>query len=122
MQPRPSAPVPFSGHVSDDAGERLVRIAGEVDIAVREEFDTALRAACTGVARDVTVDLSEVTFMDAGALNVIVAQSNRLTSEHGRRLVIRGASGVVRRMFVLTGCAELLDDEPPTGGAAGNPE
>jgi anti-anti-sigma factor len=110
-QPLPAGRRPtFSVEVCDTGATRVVRVIGEVDIAMRQEFLDALTRACATGAPSVAVDLSGLTFIDASGLNAIVSTHNRMAREHDRVLEVRGTSGIVRRMFVVTGLAGLLAD------------
>lgn len=58
----------------------------------------------------VVVDLTGLSFLDARGLAALLAA--RKAAQHGGRAVrLRGAHGIVRRVFDVVGCADLLDDE-----------
>lgn len=87
------------------AGWTVVQAIGELDVAstpvMRAVLDTV------DVRARVVIDLSEVTFMDASILRVLVAAWRTSTSGGGAlRLVTSGGS--VRRLLDLTRFSTLL--------------
>lgn len=65
------------------------------------------------------IDVSHLIFMDAAGLWVLVAADERLVAAGRGRLVVQGASGIVRRVFELTGLTVLLDDRGLVGASCG---
>ncbi|MGW7073841.1 MEDS domain-containing protein [Streptomyces sp. NPDC054866] len=63
------------------AGTEL-RVAGDVDLATREEFDSALAQALSGPDRPSVLDLSELCFMDVHAASTLVRLANGLPCDH----------------------------------------
>lgn len=57
----------------------------------------------------VVFDLTDLRFVDAAGVAGIVAAS-RLIGEAGHRFRVRGAQGVVRRVFEITELGHLLRD------------
>jgi len=94
--------LPTRAH-SDD-GATIVRPRGEIDLASRDELRAALRQ-CSG---DVVVDLSEVVFLDATCVAVLVAEHARLT-EHGGSLRLREPRASVSRTLAAAGLASWID-------------
>ncbi len=90
--------------ISTDAGPRacIVRLSGDVDMAVvphlREALDEALVVGCCNVV----LDLSEVNYADSSALGLLVWLDHRLRPEGGR-LVLAGARRDVTRVLELSG-------------------
>jgi anti-sigma B factor antagonist len=79
----------------------LVRLSGELDLAVAVDLERAMTADGSEQCRVVYVDLSEATFIDASVLGVLV-RSGRCLSVRGSRLQVFGASGMVARVLALT--------------------
>lgn len=88
----------------------VVRPCGELDLSTVADLQDALSEAC-GSGLDVVVDLSDVDFVDARTLGVLVAASQRLAAG-GCPLSIVGTSREVRRVFQLTGLDDLLEAPP----------
>ncbi len=110
-------------------GRAIVFMSGEIDLAAKEQIGDALSAARQGSA-DVVVDLSELTFIDSTGINALVSEV--LKVREGRFQIV-GVPARIRRVFEITGVADLLLDgsvglawEPVThhgcDGASGRPE
>jgi anti-anti-sigma factor len=89
-----------------DNGATTVRPRGEIDLASRDELRAALQR-CNG---DVVVDLSEVVFLDATCVAVLVAERTRLT-ERGGSLRLREPNASVSRILAATGLASWIDHD-----------
>jgi anti-anti-sigma factor len=78
-------------------------LCGELDAAGVPE----LRDRLTGVAGDVTLDCSGLTFLDSSGLALFVA-AHRACRARGAELVIVNPSRCVIRLLELTGLCTLL--------------
>lgn len=90
--------------ISKDAdGALVVRLAGELDMCT---YDLAATAVETAVHRTgsggLAIDLSALTFIDAGGVRVM-ARLRNWSHETGVPLSLRGAHGVVARVLSLCG-------------------
>jgi anti-sigma B factor antagonist len=92
-------------------GRAIVFVTGEIDLSVAARFRDALRVA-QNESSDVIVDLTEVTFMDARGIDALVGAYKAAKNPSGLRVVAARPS--VRRVFEITGTAELLLD-PDSG-------
>jgi anti-anti-sigma factor len=83
-----------------------IAVAGELDVDTSPQLVDAVGSALSlPGCRDVIVDLGQVTFADASAVNALVRA--RLACRHvGGRLTVFGARGVVAEILYLTGVAE----------------
>ena len=86
---------------------RVVRIAGELDIACA---DRVLRRCTEDRTQHVVVDLADLTFMDCGGYQAFVAARTALVLRH-RTLTLDGAVGEPRRL------RELIS-HPDRGGSS----
>ncbi len=80
-----------------------VAVTGDVDLATAPAVDTAIEAAAS--ARDVsgiTVDLSQVTFLDSSGISVLL-RGRRFAEEHNLDYQVTGAHGVVLTVLEVTG-------------------
>jgi anti-anti-sigma factor len=84
-------------------GVTIVRPRGAMDLARRDELSASL-GKCTG---DVVVDLSDVDFLDATCLGVLIAEHARLV-EHGGMLRVREPHGIVSRLLEAAGVATWI--------------
>jgi anti-sigma B factor antagonist len=73
----------------------LVRLSGELDIAVQEELRTQLNAAAA--ASDIVeIDLSGVTYADSTALGIFIALRNKLLARGGTVRLISPSARVTK--------------------------
>lgn len=86
-----------------------LRIVGDVDLATRETFEALLEESVRGAlsGRDLLVDVSAISFIDAGGVARLLHTADRLPP--ASRLVLRGASPLLRRMLALVGAPERPD-------------
>ena len=89
---------------NDDAQTLVLVVVGELDLATAPILETALEQA---VARDVTLDLSQLRFLDSTGIRVLVGTHNRL-EEQGHRLTLRRCTDVCRRTLEIAGLADVL--------------
>jgi anti-sigma B factor antagonist len=82
----------------------VVRVGGDLDFS---QADMVRKTLCSLVARTVVVDLGRLTFIDSeGLASLVLAQ--RAFRDRGRQLRLRGARGVVRRIFEATDMLDVL--------------
>jgi len=91
----------FSVSVSREDGDRVVMLAGEIDMATAPEFAAAVASLCTSDSR-LVFDLTAVTFMDSSGLSVIATSLARLGHD-GATACVRGASPLIRRTIEISG-------------------
>lgn len=91
----------------------VVSAAGEIDLASKDSFRTALWEAAPSGANEIVVDLSDVAFMDSSGLAVLCEAMDRL-SANGCRLRVLTAPGPVRKVIELCGLAGVLAPGVPT--------
>jgi anti-sigma B factor antagonist len=90
------------------AGRATVWVSGEVDMITSPQLGEALdrfRAASGG---PVEVDLSNVTFMSADGLTVLLHAHRSLLADGKEGLLVVGASGLAKRIIEITGLGFLL--------------
>jgi anti-anti-sigma factor len=91
---------------ADPGAPVTVRPLGEVDHFSVAPLQAALRHWCDA-GRDVQVDLSEVSFMDASAVTAIAEASRQLAAQ-GCRCRVVGASRMARRLLAICHLEQLL--------------
>jgi anti-anti-sigma factor len=100
-------PDEFVLDVDSDDGGTVVRLHGELDVRtapqLRECFLEVLRS---GTPR-VEADLSDVSFIDAGGLGVLVAVLRRARHQ-GVELLLRDPTHSVLRVFEITGLIRVF--------------
>jgi anti-anti-sigma factor len=76
----------------------LVRLVGELDLAATDELEALLRQAAGYAVDSVVLDFSEVTFIDAHCIGLIVSAWHAAQRQH-RTLGVAGLHGFQVRMF-----------------------
>lgn len=94
----------FGLQVEEREDLHVVHLYGELDMAEADRVHTTL---VTVGRSTVSVNLSRLTFLDAQGLDAIIS-ARRAVLADGNTFRIVGATGIVRRVFELTGLASLL--------------
>lgn len=100
----------FTCVIAHDGPTATVSAVGEIDLASSPELRRALDEALDGGAQELVLDLGRVGFIDSSGLGVLVGVHTRV-DDLGRRFVIRGVEGPVRRVFEITGLHEVFEVE-----------
>ena len=87
----------------EEGPPRVLHVVGEIDLATVDQFRAALEGA-TRHGSTALVDLSEVTFIDAGGLRVILQVAQAMNG--GGPLVLVDAARV-ERLFAVVGMTDL---------------
>jgi anti-sigma B factor antagonist len=82
-------------------------VRGELDMGTRAKVESALSRAEDSNATVIVLDLGGLTFMDSSGLHVALDARHR-AREKGHTLVLHDGSAMVRRIFELTGTADLF--------------
>jgi anti-anti-sigma factor len=103
-----SGDVSLRGSRSTVGDRCVVTLTGELDIATGKQ----LRRLLLGVVRSagtrtVVLDLSDVTFVDACAIGVIV-DASEVAALAGREFRLVGVQGLPERVFCLVGLGHML--------------
>ncbi|MGY1593918.1 STAS domain-containing protein [Geodermatophilus sp. SYSU D00708] len=107
------------GVAATDTSVRLT-VSGEVDSSSAPSLRTTVDEAFAAGAREITIDLDAVTFLDSAGLCVLAA-AHRRAEEDGVRLRVLASNRAVTRPLQITGLWELLaveQVEPGAGSAA----
>ncbi len=90
--------------------EPVIVAAGEIDVATSPQLRAELLAALTPQLRTVTVDFTDVSFIDSSGLGVLVGALKRLR-EAGDDATLRVVhpQDAVRKVFDITGLDGLFD-------------
>jgi len=89
----------------------VVWLQGEHDIATKDVLVATIAQAIALNERAVVIDLSEVHFISAATIGVIV-DAEHLLAQRGRSLVLRAPPPFVRRIFGVCGLSDLLSRDP----------
>lgn len=96
----------LSINTSVDATRVLVE--GEVDVSNADELRNAVDAALVLDAPEVTVDLSQVPYIDSTGIGVLVGAAHR-AADAGKKLVVASPQKNVARVLGLLGVADDLN-------------
>jgi anti-anti-sigma factor len=102
--------------VTTRGNQALVVVHGEVDLATAPSLTTCLQTLAHQGMVTVTVDLHEVSFLDAAGLRTLVAARGQLRWQGGDLAVI-SPSDRARRVLELTGLDGLVAAAPPPNHA-----
>jgi anti-anti-sigma factor len=97
-------------------GDRtVIGLYGEHDLSTEAELSGALASFCgVGGVGDVTVDLSQITFVDSTTITALLGARNLMLRQN-RRLILRAPSAQVRRVLQLCGLLVFLEPTKTTG-------
>lgn len=84
-----------------------VRVEGEVDVSNASELRDELDAALASDAKSVTVDLSQVPYIDSTGIGVLVGTAHR-AKDKGADFVVARPQHNVARVLGLLGVGEEL--------------
>lgn len=89
----------------------IVLSGGEYDVWRRNELRTELDGA--ELSSEVIIDLSRVTFMDAGAVGLLLAFRKRVYEYDPKaRVTLRNTPQIVRRVLSIAHAEDLFDFSP----------
>lgn len=91
-----------------DADTVVVALRGDHDLTTVAAVTEAIARAVDSCRGDVVVDLSDVDFMDASTMGVLLRHRHVL-GVHGRSLIMRAPSAPAARVLHLCGIAHLLE-------------
>jgi anti-anti-sigma factor len=118
----PADSPPPRDQTSDDAaldvwreGDRtIIGLYGEHNLSTEAELTGALASFCgVGGVGDVTVDLSQITFVDPATITALLGARNLMLRQN-RRLILRAPSAHARRILQLCGLLVFLEPTETT--------
>ena len=105
---RPSInPGELSVTVSGGRPEYELRLLGELDMSTAPQLREELLRVISDGARMVTVDLSELAFVDSTGLSVLITGLKRLRQQGGE-MALRSPTPGTRRVLEITGLTEVF--------------
>jgi anti-sigma B factor antagonist len=105
----------FSTEMADAiTGERILIVAGDVDVATADQVLAAGTAALRHPdPRNLVIDLENVTFMDSTGIGALVGLRNE-AAELGLEVSLHQTPPRVRRLLTITGLDVVFGTEPYT--------
>ncbi len=101
-------PVRFAVTIVRSGADELIQLSGEMDLSVIGIVDREMCRAEAGDASRIVLDLSELEFLDASGIRLLLHLNARSRSNGGRLRITRAQSPQVQRVIELTGAAEVL--------------
>ena len=93
--------------MSDEVGECVLRVSGEVDLSNVALFREAIESCVSSSPPRLVLDVGDLTFMDSSGLAVLLRAATRLDS-----VVLRHPCSIIRRLIETTGVSTILTMEP----------
>ncbi len=87
-------------------GDQTIALSGDLDLAAREQLERRFKEAAAEAA-NVTVDLTEVTYMDSSAIGALIRLYRELR-ERGGSLRIRLHKNAAYRLLEIAGLTGVL--------------
>lgn len=111
---RPRGPIQFDIAQEDGPNGPVLRARGEVDIMTAPKLAANIDALLRTGHGDVTIDLTETTFLDSAGLHVLLNAARRLT-RRSRHLRVLCPQGPVWHVIELARLVETLGVVDPEG-------
>ena len=102
-----ATPAPFAVSVETAADHATVRVTGEIDMESSPALKSRLLDLAQTGARQVTVDMARVEFIDSTGVHALVTALNELRMQGGD-LVLQSPSKSAARLLHLTGVDTLV--------------
>lgn len=106
----------LEAHVSHGGPTATLALAGELDLTGIDAVRERLAEAMEGEPARIVIDLSELTFIDSTGISFLLLAVKE--DDEGRLSFVACKAPAVRRVFAVTGVAELFggdgDGMPPT--------
>ena len=97
----------FQVVVSSVESDYEVRLLGELDLGTAPQLRDELARLTAGGARLVTVDMSELAFIDSTGLSVLITALKRLRQQGGD-MALRSPNPGTRKVLEITGLTEVF--------------
>lgn len=104
--------------VHQNAARTVITVVGEIDLSTSGQLDGAVVEALDQATSHLTLDLSDVTFLDSSGLGVIVKALKR-AKEVGTAFDVVATNERVLKVFNLTGLDSVIDISPTLDSVPG---
>ena len=92
---------------TDEVGDPLLKLAGELDMASAETLRETVDRVLANSPRRIVFEISELEFMDSSGIAVLISASNNV-----EKVELRNAQPIVRRVVEVAGLTAILWLEP----------
>ena len=96
---------------ADGEGQARLVLQGELYLATAPVLAVNVIRACSKKPAELIIDLSALDYCDSSGLREFI-RAAKLCAGNGTKLRVGGARGKVRRVFELTGIADVVGLEP----------
>lgn len=103
--------------LADHGPQITVYVSGEIDIYTAPDLKSNLLPLTKEKGKEVTVDLSNVNYMDSTGIGVFIS-ALKSTKENESSLELVNLQATVLRLFEITGLNEIMDIKPAIRGAS----
>lgn len=103
-----TAPLDFSVQEGDEAGVKVIAVAGELDIATAPSLCARLDASRAGRRPRLLVDLSQVEFCDSTGLRALLGAASEVRLHGGIFALVCPPDTVVSRLLDVVGAGEAI--------------
>lgn len=86
-------------------GDREMSVSGVLDLHTADDFSATIREL--GCYRNLTLDLSGITFIDSSGLRRLIGRHKEFEAA-GNQLVIKASSASLDRLVEITGLRDYL--------------
>ena len=97
----------------------VVRVTGDLDLALAPRLDQAIEGEIAGGRRHFTIDLGGATFLDCASVGTLVRALAPLRDEPDASVVLGGATGPVERILSLLELDAIFEIVEDVGRPAG---
>ena len=92
---------------SDEAGDCVLRVSGEVDMSNVALLHKAIDSLLASEPRRLVLDVRDLTFMDSSGLAVLL----QIAGQNVEPVVLRHPRSIIRRLVETTGVTSVLQME-----------
>jgi anti-sigma B factor antagonist len=103
---------PLARVVSRSGATTTIAVSGEIDICSAPQLRACLSDCLGDGCAHITLDMSDLTFLDASGLSVVAYFANLMESRGGR-LTLQQPPPVVQKVLDIGGLASLVDGTRP---------
>jgi anti-anti-sigma factor len=100
-----ATPLNLKADRSADGTPRVTAV-GEIDLSNIDAFTEALNTASAGTRGPITVDLSEVKYLDSAGINALFEQADQVDGLH---VIVHP---LLIRVLTISGLTKIADVEP----------
>jgi anti-sigma B factor antagonist len=102
------ASAPLAIVVTTSGEHATIALSGEIDLATAPQFRACLGQCLAERCTDITLDMSELNYIDSSGLTAIATARKQLEDRHGR-LSVHHPRPMTQRVLDLTGLSAIIE-------------